>query len=640
MDNTSKKNPKSNNKNNDTSEDKKEKDDSMTKPVEWGKLAKSIAYTFVELSVLFIIGSRVVFAGKIAQFNILPTDIECMPYRPTSDDKESPKFQSTAPQANIDRLYVKSTEGYLAYATKIMTEITDKSRKNYLLDKLRFIEYDPQVSTPIKYIMVCLTNIFVFFYGITNAVYGGLNKYLNESLLIFLGPYILGLFMVAVLPLAIITTLIICILNFKWLFQENMNRDPDYLHKKKMPVWRDRGLFSSVYNFIMTIVYAIFGVLVVLNLSFTPVPIVIALYCFLSPLFMSAYIVDETADPEEKKKPYGFLGSVQGLLNTKLDLFMLIFAIYVVKATFKYGNVPAGIMVLLASLYFLYKQYTTPKKIPGIASGRLAPEEQNRKYCPKVRLTKKETMEIKRDETEAAEKAQKDYDESMVGKADVLLQDTAQDVSGQLEEAIDSEKTPSNNMELPVEGADTTPKGEAETVADEIATGVEEGASAIGDGVDAAGKTAESVGEGTEAVGQAEKAVGDVVEEGVDAVTAATPETTEPIPEPTVDTNPVEVPETTETTETTETVTPAKITETTETEAQPIDTSTAPTDSASPEKPVSTANIENSQTQPQTQTQTQSPGNTSIPVKKGGSLKNKFARKMSRATSSLKRRQR
>ena len=70
MDNTSKKNPKSNNKNNDTSEDKKEKDDSMTKPVEWGKLAKSIAYTFVELSVLFIIGSRVVFAGKIAQLNV------------------------------------------------------------------------------------------------------------------------------------------------------------------------------------------------------------------------------------------------------------------------------------------------------------------------------------------------------------------------------------------------------------------------------------------------------------------------------------------------------------------------------------------------------------------------------------------
>jgi hypothetical protein len=185
-------------------EEKKEKPDPMTKPIEWGNLANSIVTFFIELCILFIIGSRVVFAGKIAQFNILPTDIECMPYHPTFDDKESPKYQSNTPEANIDYMYVPSTEGSLAYATKIMTEITEKSRKNSLLDKMRYIEYDPDVNSMMKYIMACLTNIFVFFYGITNTIYGSMNKYLNESLVLLLGPTILSLLLLILVPLAVI----------------------------------------------------------------------------------------------------------------------------------------------------------------------------------------------------------------------------------------------------------------------------------------------------------------------------------------------------------------------------------------------------------------------------------------------------
>lgn len=271
-------------------EEKKEKPDPMTKPIEWGNLANSIVTFFIELCILFIIGSRVVFAGKIAQFNILPTDIECMPYHPTFDDKESPKYQSNTPEANIDYMYVPSTEGSLAYATKIMTEITEKSRKNSLLDKMRYIEYDPDVNSMMKYIMACLTNIFVFFYGITNTIYGSMNKYLNESLVLLLGPTILSLLLLILVPLAVISTLIICIVNFKWLLKENMNRNPEYSYKQKIPVWRDLNTFGDVPSAFATFINVIFGIFVVCILAFTPVPIFIGLYCFfLSPLHVCLY---------------------------------------------------------------------------------------------------------------------------------------------------------------------------------------------------------------------------------------------------------------------------------------------------------------------------------------------------------------
>ena len=72
----------------------------MSRAPKWGELASAIISNFVNLSIMFIIGSRVVLAGKIAQFNVLPTDIECMPYYPKAEDEESPEYITNNPKAN------------------------------------------------------------------------------------------------------------------------------------------------------------------------------------------------------------------------------------------------------------------------------------------------------------------------------------------------------------------------------------------------------------------------------------------------------------------------------------------------------------------------------------------------------------
>ena len=97
----------------------------------------------LKLIIIFLIGSRVVFACKVAQANILPTDLDCMPYTPADKDEESPKYESTTPEANIDISYVYNAdqEGYKAYATKIAFEINEFSRKNYLTDKTIFLVF-------------------------------------------------------------------------------------------------------------------------------------------------------------------------------------------------------------------------------------------------------------------------------------------------------------------------------------------------------------------------------------------------------------------------------------------------------------------------------------------------------------------
>ena len=169
------------------------KETAQKKEINWSGLGKDVLNFLLKLIIIFLIGSRVVFACKVAQANILPTDLDCMPYTPADKDEESPKYESTTPEANIDISYVYNAdqEGYKAYATKIAFEINEFSRKNYLIDKLRTIEYNPKVDPMVKYLCVVLQNLFVFYYGITNSLFNFMNSNLNESLIILIGPYLL-----------------------------------------------------------------------------------------------------------------------------------------------------------------------------------------------------------------------------------------------------------------------------------------------------------------------------------------------------------------------------------------------------------------------------------------------------------------
>ena len=369
-----------------------------TKPIAWSKLLSSMVKSLIELILLFILGSRVLFATKIAQFNILPTDIHCMPYTPAYGKKKSPEFESYSPEANIDVIDI----GDVTYATRILYEINDKTTKSKMLDLIRKIEYSPKVGTFVKYIMTCLSQLFVFFYGITTLVFGKMNEYMNESSIIVLGPIVLVLFFLICIPLSVITSFIICITNLGWLLKRNMNTDSDYKHKNiEKPVWRSIGVLSNIPNFLGTMVYLFLGVAFAVNFSLTPVPILIGLVCFLSPLFMSAIVSsgDKTDPPS-----YGFTSSIRGLIETKLTLFLFLFGISVISATAKHGNTPAVVMVALATMYFLYKQYVAPKAIPKTAVSNLAEYRQNAKFCPKPKMTKAEAIQAERDRLELAER--------------------------------------------------------------------------------------------------------------------------------------------------------------------------------------------------------------------------------------------
>jgi hypothetical protein len=401
------------------------KEAAQKKEINWSGLGKDVLNFLLKLIIIFLIGSRVVFACKVAQANILPTDLDCMPYTPAGgNDEDSPKYETNTPEANIDISHVYNADqgGYKAYATKIAFEINEFSKKNYFIDKLRNIEYNPKVDPMVKYLCVVLQNLFVFYYGITNSLFNFMNSNLNESFIILLGPYLLKYLSIFIYPVSIVVSIIFCLLNIGWLLKSNKNNDKEYKHKSTTePVWRSCDPLSSFYNFFGTIIYLWIGFFLASTLSLSPIPAIISFMCLLSPLFMKAKIVETDNETGEKKDMkdnpiYGFRSSINGLIESKMDVFMFLFCIFTTYATYMNStDIKAPIFVGLASIWFLY-QTMKNKEPPQMSTPDLASYERNEKFCPENKPTKAELDAMARDEEEDADKKKEDHKNSFISQ--------------------------------------------------------------------------------------------------------------------------------------------------------------------------------------------------------------------------------
>ena len=249
-----------------------------------------------------------------------------------------------------------------------------------------------------------------------------MNSNLNESFIILLGPYLLKYLSIFIYPVSIVVSIIFCLLNIGWLLKSNKNNDKEYKHKSTTePVWRPCDPLSSIYNFCGTIIYLYVGFFLASVLSLSPIPAIISFMCLLSPLFMKAKIVktdDESGEKKDMKDNpiYGFRSSINGLIESKMDVFMFLFCIFTTYATYTNStDVKAPIFVGLASIWFLYKMMKN-KEPPAMSSPDLASYERNEKFCPEKKPTKAELDAIARDEQEDKARSKEERDNSFISR--------------------------------------------------------------------------------------------------------------------------------------------------------------------------------------------------------------------------------
>ena len=368
---------------------------------DWGRIAFDFLKTIIVVLISIVIGARVIFASKVAQFNVMPTNIDCMPYKPTYGESElkSPDFQSYSPVANIDEIRIDSGGSSIPYSTKIKYDITKESMHFGILDYIRKIEYDPNVGSYAKYAMSSFTKIYVLFYGLFNWMFEKLNKLMPEWFLFLTGAIIVQVMLILIIPVGFIGSLIIFLTNYHLLLRRNMNNDPDYEYKDSTkPVWRDVSLFSSIPNFLGSLLFLWFGWITSTVIIFTPIPYIIGLICLLTPFFMSAtYVTGPKAG-----KAYNFFSSLKGVLESKMFWIVLLVAFYLSKAfmvgyTEGYVALPVAISASAASLVFVGVIYYMGSAVPPAATSKIASYNKNLKYCPKPTKTAEDRAAEARD---------------------------------------------------------------------------------------------------------------------------------------------------------------------------------------------------------------------------------------------------
>jgi hypothetical protein len=318
-----------------------------------GVFAATMFSKLLLLGIIVVTGTCMVYTCRVAQSNILPTDINLFPYTdifPTINN-------GTDMPINID--IVKTSDGI--YSTQIkfpLTENMDGFKKGIfgylkgMIDSKDAGNFQLYVATTIQQVLA--TNL-----AIVNWIFNLFNSSLTESMIIFFVPFI-------VLFINFFTSIVNTFyLMFLWFYnlpllfatKSNSNGGKTTWSPGIMWSWIDWWLNtkSIFWIFIFVLLFFILGIGLI-------IPILaglITLYSIFLPLFMRAEKVNNST--------YTFIDALYNVIEYKLSVIMYIVSYFVISDAYSsYGSYSALVAIIACLLlYFftdIYKQFIPENK--------------------------------------------------------------------------------------------------------------------------------------------------------------------------------------------------------------------------------------------------------------------------------------
>lgn len=290
---------------------------------------KNLIIITLSILLVIILGSLVVFSCKVAQSNVLPTDINCFPYT-----NAIPIVQQVS--ININDHFIEGKN--LSQKIKFPYEYNSS---NFILDFLRRLRFNPNAFGVGNYFVAILEGIFSFNYSAFNTLFDGLN-YLPEIVVLLIGPIITVVFS-SVLSLVDLFYLgFLWFKNFSWFFQENENKSGTGAPSWK-PITLEQPLNYCLSIFLMFIFFILF---LVGLFSFLPIlSSVVILVCFFT-------ILTKTGLTNDNDK-YTLFNCMKDSLKYNKKGIMTILSISIILLSYSYfGGILAAIC--FATILLLY----------------------------------------------------------------------------------------------------------------------------------------------------------------------------------------------------------------------------------------------------------------------------------------------
>jgi hypothetical protein len=282
-----------------------------------GKLMYNLILIILFIIIYFAFGVYTLYICKISQSNILPTSADCFPF---SDAKP----QVTPIQTNIFKSDDKSIKLSFPY---------EENSDFAFLKILREYKNSYDSNNILNYFISIIETLISFDFNLINITFNTLNG-LPEGLLVFFGPFILGIVSFILLLCNCFYGLFLWFFNMSWLFKKNTN-----IEKGKKPVWEDVTLLQPINYGISIFLVILFSIILLFGcLFFIGIDHLITLFC-LNVMFTYTGIM--------VNKPNGFSTVFTEALKVYKISLMVIVSILVVSSAFSYLGIPGVISSLL-----------------------------------------------------------------------------------------------------------------------------------------------------------------------------------------------------------------------------------------------------------------------------------------------------
>ena len=317
---------------NDTStiDEKKQESNSSNKDSYYSKIG-NFAITSIILFIILIIyyssSGLLLYACKLGQSNILPTEVHCYPYTET-------KIDIQPIETNI---FTTSTDPPMSMKMKFPYDKYNATNK--ILDMFREYKSEPRSNFLANYFISIMESVIHFNYTSFNTILNMLND-IPEFLIVVFGPILFGILSTFILLLDHIYLIYLWFANMGWFFKTNANDSGTGL-----PKWEDVTFISS-FNYLCAIGLVILFVI----LFFFSLPL-FSVIAFMSMIWCTFSCIMYKAEMNGKNVTAATI--IQDVLKYYKVLIMGIFSFLVIVSAFtKLGTYPGLFAVITLGLIY------------------------------------------------------------------------------------------------------------------------------------------------------------------------------------------------------------------------------------------------------------------------------------------------
>jgi len=363
-----------------------ETNSSTTTKTEKPNFFTTLASQLIYLILMIIIGGIMLYSSKISQTGIMPVNINCEPFTSFSNRRIDEVV------LNID--VVKMKEGN--QSTKITFPY--ESNNNIICNSFLGVSFlkswvEGEDSNPYtRYIGTIWQSLYASAFSLYNTFYSMLARYFTESMIVFLGPFILPY--VSILYGIILTFygFLLFFIKFYMLFGEKdmcpskkNENGPDTTYV----IWKDpKDALYKGFNWVFCIIFGIiliccFFYLFLLSAALTFVSVLTA---NILPLLLNARVVTSSEKPQTE---YTFFNTLENIFKYKLNIIMYIISYYILIDS--YNSIGSyGVFIAIVSFIFIYIFYPeiykshTPNIEQNASTKGLASIRPNNSICEKM----------------------------------------------------------------------------------------------------------------------------------------------------------------------------------------------------------------------------------------------------------------